>query len=142
MRSYQQKKWQLLAAGVLMSICTSCFTAQPAWAAEYNKGLTGKAEKDAPMLNADGNTVVLDKGTKTVTYDFKGTDNTFTVVNKDAVATKNGYNYVYNNIGSDGSKGTLYLRQTNTHSNDFSDVAGSMLIPHMLLLASAQAAAM
>ena len=124
MRSYQQKKWQLLAAGVLMSVCTSCFTAQPAWAAEYNKGLTGKADKDAPMLNADGNTVVLDKGTKTVTYDFKGTDNTFTVVNKDAVATKNGYNYVYNNIGSDGSKGTLYLRQTNTHSNDFSDVAG------------------
>lgn len=124
MRSYQQKKWQLLAAGVLMSVCTSCFTAQPAWAAEYNKGLTGKADKDAPMLNADGNTVVLDKGTKTVTYDFKGTDNTFTVINKDAVATKNGYNYVYNNIGSDGSKGTLYLRQTNTHSNDFSDVAG------------------
>lgn len=124
MRSYQQKKWQLLAAGVLMSVCTSCFTAQPAWAAEYEKGLTGKADKDAPMLNADGNTVVLDKGTKTVTYDFKGTDNTFTVVNKDAVATKNGYNYVYNNIGSDGSKGTLYLRQTNTHSNDFSDVAG------------------
>ena len=37
MRSYQQKKWQLLAAGVLMSVCTSCFTAQPAWAAEYKE---------------------------------------------------------------------------------------------------------
>ena len=46
MRSYQQKRWQLLAAGVLMSVCTSCFTVSPVWAAEYTKGLTGNVESD------------------------------------------------------------------------------------------------
>lgn len=50
MRSYQQKRWQLLAAGVLMSVCTSCFTVSPVWAAEYTKGLTGNAESDMAII--------------------------------------------------------------------------------------------
>lgn len=125
MRSYQQKKWQLLAAGVLMSVCTSCFTVSPVWAAEYTKGLTGNAENDMAIIGGDGNTVV--QNGNTVTYDFQGKDHTFTVKNKDAIMTdkdNDGYDYVLNNVDSDGNKGTLHLYQTNTRKNDFAGVTG------------------
>lgn len=125
MRSYQQKKWQLLAAGVLMSVCTSCFTVSPVWAAEYTKGLTGNAESDMAIIGGDGNTVV--QNGNTVTYDFQGKDHTFTVKNKDAIMTdrdNDGYDYVLNNVDSDGNKGTLHLYQTNTGKNDFAGVTG------------------
>lgn len=125
MRSYQQKRWQLLAAGVLMSVCTSCFTVSPVWAAEYTKGLTGNAESDMAIIGGDGNTVV--QNGNTVTYDFQGKDHTFTVKNKDAVMTdrdNDGYDYVLNNVDSDGNKGTLHLYQTNTRKNDFAGVTG------------------
>ena len=125
MRSYQQKKWQLLAAGVLMSVCTSCFTVSPVWAAEYTKGLTGNAESDMAIIGGDGNTVV--QNGNTVTYDFHGKDHTFTVKNKDAIMTdkdNDGYDYVLNNVDSDGNKGTLHLYQTNTRKNDFAGVNG------------------
>lgn len=125
MRSYQQKKWQLLAAGVLMSVCTSCFTVSPVWAAEYTKGLTGNAESDMAIIGGDGNTVV--QNGNTVTYDFQGKDHTFTVKNKDAIMTdknNDGYDYVLNNVDSDGNKGTLHLYQTNTRKNDFAGVTG------------------
>lgn len=125
MRSYQQKKWQLLAAGVLMSVCTSCFTVSPVWAAEYTKGLTGNTENDMAIIGGDGNTVV--QNGNTVTYDFQGKDHTFTVKNKDAIMTdkdNDGYDYVLNNVDSDGNKGTLHLYQTNTRKNDFAGVTG------------------
>lgn len=125
MRSYQQKKWQLLAAGVLMSVCTSCFIVSPVWAAEYTKGLTGNAENDMAIIGGDGNTVV--QNGNTVTYDFQGKDHTFTVKNKDAIMTdkdNDGYDYVLNNVDSDGNKGTLHLYQTNTRKNDFAGVTG------------------
>lgn len=125
MRSYQQKRWQLLAAGVLMSVCTSCFTVSPVWAAEYTKGLTGNAESDRAIIGGDGNTVEQ-KG-NTVTYNFQGKDHTFTVKNKDAIMTdkdNDGYDYVLNNVDSDGNKGTLHLYQTNTRKNDFAGVTG------------------
>lgn len=125
MRSYQQKRWQLLAAGVLMSVCTSCFTVSPVWAAEYTKGLTGNAESDMAIIGGDGNKVV--QNGNTVTYDFQGKDHTFTVKNKDAIMTdkdNDGYDYVLNNVDSDGNKGTLHLYQTNTRKNDFAGVTG------------------
>lgn len=125
MRSYQQKRWQLLAAGVLMSVCTSCFTVSPVWAAEYTKGLTGNAESDMAIIGGDGNTVV--QNGNTVTYDFQGKDHTFTVKNKDAIMTdkdNDGYDYVLNNVDRDGNKGTLHLYQTNTRKNDFAGVTG------------------
>lgn len=125
MRSYQQKRWQLLAAGVLMSVCTSCFTVSPVWAAEYTKGLTGNAESDMAIIGGDGNTVV--QNGNTVTYDFQGKDHTFTVKNKDAIMTdydNDGYDYVLNNVDSDGNKGTLHLYQTNTRKNDYAGVTG------------------
>ena len=125
MRSYQQKRWQLLAAGVLMSVCTSCFTVSPVWAAEYTKGLTGNAESDMAIIGGDGNTVV--QNGNTVTYDFQGKDHTFTVKNKDAIMTdkdNDGYDYVLNNVDGDGNKGTLHLYQTNTRKNDFAGVTG------------------
>lgn len=125
MRSYQPKRWQLLAAGVLMSVCTSCFTVSPVWAAEYTKGLTGNAESDMAIIGGDGNTVV--QNGNTVTYDFQGKDHTFTVKNKDAIMTdrdNDGYDYVLNNVDSDGNKGTLHLYQTNTRKNDFAGVTG------------------
>ncbi|MBS5427542.1 TonB-dependent receptor domain-containing protein [Phascolarctobacterium succinatutens] len=125
MRSYQQKKWQLLAAGVLMSVCTSCFTVSPVWAAEYTKGLTGNVESDMAIIGGDGNTVV--QNGNTVTYNFQGKDHTFTVKNKDAIMTdkdNDGYDYVLNNVDGDGNKGTLHLYQTNTRKNDFAGVTG------------------
>lgn len=125
MRSYQQKRWQLLVAGVLMSVCTSCFTVSPVWAAEYTKGLTGNAESDMAIIGGDGNTVV--QNGNTVTYDFQGKDHTFTVKNKDAIMTdkdNDGYDYVLNNVDSDGNKGTLHLYQNNTRKNDFAGVNG------------------
>lgn len=125
MRSYQQKRWQLLAAGVLMSVCTSCFTVSPVWAAEYTKGLTGNAESDMAIIGGDGNTVV--QNGNTVTYDFQGKNHTFTVKNKDAIMTdkdNDGYDYVLNNVDGDGNKGTLHLYQTNTRKNDFAGVTG------------------
>lgn len=125
MRSYQQKRWQLLAAGVLMSVCTSCFTVSPVWAAEYTKGLTGNAESDMAIIGGDGNTVV--QNGNTVTYDFQGKDHTFTVKNKDAIMTdkdNDGYDYVLNNVDGDGNKGMLHLYQTNTRKNDFAGVTG------------------
>lgn len=125
MRSYQQKRWQMLAASVLMSVCTSCFTVSPVWAAEYTKGLTGNAESDMAIIGGDGNTVV--QNGNTVTYDFQGKDHTFTVKNKDAIMTdkdNDGYDYVLNNVDGDGNKGTLHLYQTNTRKNDFAGVTG------------------
>lgn len=125
MRSYQQKKWQMLTVGVLMSVCTSCFTVAPVWGAEYTKGLTGNAKSDMAIIGGDGNTVV--QNGNTVTYDFQGKDHTFTVKNKDAIMTDKdnaGYDYVLNNVDSYGNKGTLHLYQTNTRKNDFAGVTG------------------
>lgn len=127
MKRLKQRKWQLLTAGVLLSACASWNAALPAWAAEYSTGLTGDYADDSDLLQDAGSTVTYNKSTKLVTYDFKGTDNTFTVKNSDAIATNTdgGSNsYVYNNKAADGSIGTLYLRQTNTGRNDFANVTG------------------
>lgn len=127
MRKFQSQKWQLFAASIMMTVCTSCFTMPPAWAAEYNNPLTGVVKDDKAIIKADGNTVRLDKSTNTVTYDFKGQDHTFNVKNNDGISTNgegNNYDYVYNNVGEDGSKGTLHIYQVNSLWNPWSGVNG------------------
>lgn len=127
MRKFQSKEWQLFAASIMMTVCTSCFTMPPAWAAEYNDPLTGVVKDDKAIIKADGNTVRLDKSTNTVTYDFKGQDHTFNVKNNDGISTNgegNDYDYVYNNVGADGSKGTLHIYQVNTLWNPWAGVNG------------------
>ena len=108
MRKNKSRKWQLLTASIMMSVCTSCFTVLPVWAAEYDEPLSGYVDDDLDIIGGDGNTVKLDKDTNTITYDFQGKDHTFTVKNKDAVSNSNKYSYVYNNVG-----GTLHIYQSN-----------------------------
>jgi len=124
MRKNQSKKWQLLTASIMMSVCTSCFTALPVWAAEYDEPLVGYVDDDLDIIGDDGNTVKLDKATNTITYDFQGKDHTFTVKNEDAVSNSNKYSYVYNNVGADGSKGTLHIYQSNNLWNPWAGVNG------------------
>ena len=124
-RELSQKRWRALATGILLTVSASSVIAMPAFAAEYSKGLTGNAESDMAIIGGDGNTVV--QNGNTVTYDFQGKDHTFTVKNKDAIMTdkyNDGYDYVLNNVDSDGNKGTLHLYQTNTRKNDYAGVTG------------------
>ena len=124
-RELSRKRWRALATGIFLTVSASSVIAMPAFAAEYSKGLTGNAESDMAIIGGDGNTVV--QNGNTVTYDFQGKDHTFTVKNKDAIMTdkdNDGYDYVLNNVDSDGNKGTLHLYQTNTRKNDYAGVTG------------------
>ena len=120
-RELSQKKWRVLATGILLTVSASSVVAMPAFAAEYSQGLTGNVKKDAALIGADGSTV--EKNGNVITYEFQGKDHTFNVVNKDAAAlNKGGSDYVVNNLDSDGNKGTLHFYQTNTNKNDFDGV--------------------
>ena len=115
-----QKKWKSLVSGILLAASASSFLIAPVYAADYDKGLFGTVAKDSEMLSQDGNTVQEIDGV--VTYDFQGKDHTFTVKNKDGITARK--DTVYNNIGADGSYGTLHVYQTNNKSNAWANVNG------------------
>ena len=124
-RELSRKRWRALATGILLTVSASSVVAMPAFAADYTSGLTGDVSSDSAIIGADGNTIT--KSGDTITYDFQGKNHTFTVVNADAIATDSNndrYNYILNNTDNAGNIGTLYLRQTNTGSNDFANVTG------------------
>ena len=115
-----QKNWKSLVSGILLAASASSFLIAPVYAADYDKGLFGTVAKDSEMLSQDGNTVQEIDGV--VTYDFQGKDHTFTVKNKDGITARK--DTVYNNIGADGSYGTLHVYQTNNKSNAWANVNG------------------
>lgn len=115
-----QKNWKSLVSGILLTASASSFLIAPVYAADYDKGLFGTVAKDSEMLSQDGNTVQEIDGV--VTYDFQGKDHTFTVKNKDGITARK--DTVYNNIGADGSYGTLHVYQTNNKSNAWANVNG------------------
>lgn len=120
----KSKKWKSLVSGILLAASASSFLIAPVFAAEYDEPLTGYVGDDLDIIGDDGNTVKLDQATNTITYDFKGQDHTFTVKNEDAISNSEKYSYVYNNVGADGSKGTLHIYQTNNQHNAFAGVNG------------------
>ena len=122
----KSKKWKSLVSGILLAASASSFLIAPVFAAEYTDPLTGYVDDDLDIFGDDGNTVKLDKATNTITYDFQGQDHTFTVENDDAITASQGdkYSYIFNNVGADGSKGTLHIYQSNNQHNPFAGVNG------------------
>ena len=115
-----QKKWKSLISGVLLAASASSFLIAPVYAADYSKPLIGTLKKDSEILSPDGNTVRENDGK--LIYDFQGKDHTFTITNKDGItACKDS---VYNNVGADGSYGTIHINQTNTKRNAYVGVNG------------------
>ena len=122
----KSKKWKSLVSGILLAASASSFLIAPVFAAEYTDPLTGYVDDDLDIFGDDGNTVKLDKATNTITYDFQGQDHTFTVENDDAITASQGdkYSYIFNNVGADGSKGTLHIYQSNNQHNPYAGVNG------------------
>ena len=123
----KSRKWKSLVSGILLAASASSFLIAPVFAAEYTDPLTGVVKDDKAIIGADGNTVKLNKSTNTITYDFKGQDHTFNIKNADGIATNTDggdYKYVFNNVGADGSKGTIHIYQSNTKWNPFEGVNG------------------
>ena len=115
-----KKKWKSLISGVLLAASASSFLIAPVYAADYSKPLIGTLKKDSEMLSPDGNTVTENDGK--LIYDFQGKDHTFTITNKDGITARK--DSVYNNVGADGSYGTLHIYQTNNKSNVWAGVNG------------------
>lgn len=122
----KSKKWKSLVSGILLAASASSFLIAPVFAAEYNEPLTGYVDDDLDIIGDDGNTVKLDQATNTITYDFQGQDHTFTVKNDDGITASRGdkYSYIFNNVGADGSKGTLHIYQSNNQHNPYAGVNG------------------
>lgn len=122
----KSKKWKSLVSGILLAASASSFLIAPVFAAEYTDPLTGYVDDDLDIFGDDGNTVKLDKATNTITYDFQGQDHTFTVENDDGITASQGdkYSYIFNNVGADGSKGTLHIYQSNNQHNPHAGVNG------------------
>lgn len=122
----KSKKWKSLVSGILLAASASSFLIAPVFAAEYTDPLTGVVDDDLDIFGDDGNTVKLDKATNTITYDFQGQDHTFTVENDDGITASQGdkYSYIFNNVGADGSKGTLHIYQSNNQWNPYDGVNG------------------
>lgn len=122
----KSKKWKSLVSGILLAASASSFLIAPVFAAEYTDPLTGVVDDDLDIFGDDGNTVKLDKATNTITYDFQGQDHTFTVENDDGITASQGdkYSYIFNNVGADGSKGTLHIYQSNNQHNPYAGVNG------------------
>lgn len=115
-----QKKWKSLISGVLLAASASSFLIAPVYAADYSKPLIGTLKKDSEILSPDGNTVTENDGK--LIYDFQGKDHTFTITNKDGITARK--DSVYNNVGADGSYGTLHIYQTNDKPNAYYGVNG------------------
>ncbi len=115
-----QKKWKSLISGVLLAASASSFLIAPVYAADYSKPLIGTLKKDSEILSPDGNTVTENDGK--IIYDFQGKDHTFTITNKDGITARK--DSVYNNVGADGSYGTIHINQTNTKRNAYVGVNG------------------
>ena len=122
----KSKKWKSLVSGILLAASASSFLIAPVFAAEYDEPLTGYVGDDLDIIEGDGNTVKLDKATNTIIYDFQGQDHTFTVKNDDGITASQGdkYRYIFNNVGADGSKGTLHIYQSNNQFNPYAGVNG------------------
>ena len=118
-----QKKWKSLISGVLLAASASSFLIAPVYAADYSKPLIGTLKKDSEILSPDGNTVQENDGK--LIYDFQGKDHTFTITNKDGITARK--DSVYNNVGADGSYGTLHIYQTNDKSNAWDGVNGFLV---------------
>ena len=116
----KSKKWKSLISGVLLAASASSFLIAPVYAADYSKPLIGTLKKDSEILSPDGNTVTENDGK--LIYDFQGKDHTFTITNKDGITVRK--DSVYNNVGADGSYGTLHIYQTNDKSNAWDGVNG------------------
>ncbi|WP_304099724.1 autotransporter outer membrane beta-barrel domain-containing protein [Phascolarctobacterium succinatutens] len=116
----KSKKWKSLISGVLLAASASSFLIAPVYAADYSKPLIGTLKKDSEILSPDGNTVTENDGK--LIYDFQGKDHTFTITNKDGITARK--DSVYNNVGADGSYGTLHIYQTNNKSNAWAGVNG------------------
>lgn len=116
----KSKKWKSLISGVLLAASASSFLIAPVYAADYSKPLIGTLKKDSEILSPDGNTVTENDGK--LIYDFQGKDHTFTITNKDGITARK--DSVYNNVGADGSYGTLHIYQTNDKSNAWDGVNG------------------
>ena len=115
-----QKKWKSLISGVLLAASASSFLIAPVYAADYSKPLIGTLKKDSEILSPDGNTVTENDGK--LIYDFQGKDHAFTITNKDGITARK--DSVYNNVGADGSYGTIHINQTNTKRNAYVGVNG------------------
>ena len=122
----KSKKWKSLVSGILLAASASSFLIAPVFAADYTDPLTGYVDDDLDIIGDDGNTVKLDQATNTITYDFQGQDHTFTVKNDDGITASRGdkYSYIFNNVGADGSKGTLHIYQSNNQHNPYAGVNG------------------
>ena len=123
----KSRKWRSLVSSILLAASASSILIAPVFAAEYTEPLTGVVKDDKAIIKADGNKVSLNKTTNTITYDFQGQDHTFTIKNSDGIATNTDggdYKYVFNNVGADGSKGTIHIYQSNTKWNPFEGVNG------------------
>ncbi|WP_304283456.1 autotransporter outer membrane beta-barrel domain-containing protein [Phascolarctobacterium succinatutens] len=118
-----QKKWKSLISGVLLAASASSFLIAPVYAADYSKPLIGTLKKDSEILSPDGNTVEENDGK--LIYDFQGKDHTFTITNKDGITARK--DSVYNNVGADGSYGTIHIYQTNDKSNAWDGVNGFLV---------------
>ena len=116
----KSKKWKSLISGALLAASASSFLIAPVYAADYSKPLIGTLKKDSEILSPDGNTVTENDGK--LIYDFQGKDHTFTITNKDGITARK--DSVYNNVGADGSYGTLHIYQTNDKSNACDGVNG------------------
>ena len=113
------KKWSALLAAVIAMTGLSNITL----AADYTTGLTGSYRADKKLLKGDGSSVIQ-SGNSTI-YDFGGRDQSFSVTNADAVSfSASGKSFIVNNIGSNGSKGTITLRSQNTKPNGLGEASG------------------
>lgn len=92
-------------------------------AADYTTGLTGSYRADKKLLKGDGSSVIQ-SGNSTI-YNFGGRDQSFSVTNADAVSfSASGKSFIVNNIGANGSKGTITLRSQNTKPNGLGEASG------------------
>ena len=113
------RKWSALLAAVIAMTGLSNITL----AADYTTGLTGSYRADKKLLKGDGSSVIQ-SGNSTI-YDFGGRDQSFSVANADAVSfSASGKSFIVNNIGANGSKGTITLRSQNTKPNGLGEASG------------------
>lgn len=113
------RKWSALLAAVIAMTGLSNITL----AADYTTGLTGAYRADNKLVKGDGSSVKR-SGNSTI-YDFGGRDQSFSVTNADTVSfSASGQSFIVNNIGANGSKGTITLRSQNTIPNGLGNASG------------------